>query len=122
MQSAFVGRRLVGHKRMERGEGNRGGLLGRLINYVERLPEVASVVLHYSGSVRDIYSDFAVSCKDCDIAGNVTAGDSVQCGDVSGSVRASDSVDCGNVKGNVTAGDGVTCGDIGGDPRRSASK
>lgn len=70
--------------------------------------------LSFSGSVGNISSEFAVNCTDCVISGNVTAGDSVQCGDVGGSIGAGDGVKCGSVGGNVKAGDFVRCGDVSG--------
>ena len=72
------------------------------------------VELHFTGSVENIDSDFAVVCKDCTISGNVTAGDSAACGDVGGSVTAGDGVNCGSVGGDVRASDGVSCGDVAG--------
>lgn len=70
--------------------------------------------LHFSGSVRDIHSAFAVICENTEVAGDVNAGDSVTCGNVGGSVEAGDAVTCGDVTGDVEAGDAVTCGNIGG--------
>lgn len=75
----------------------------------------ADVTLEFSGEVNNIYSDFSVSCVNCDVKGNVQAGDSVQCGNVLGHVNAGDSVTCGSVEGNVQAGDDVTVnGSVGG--------
>lgn len=73
------------------------------------------VELHFSGTVRDVYSEFSVTCENSRIEGSVTAGDGVTCGDVGGSVTAGDGVECGNVSGSVTAGDGVECIRIDGD-------
>lgn len=73
------------------------------------------VELHFSGTVRDLYSEFSVTCENSRIEGSVTAGDGVTCGDVGGSVTAGDGVECGNVSGSVTAGDGVECIRIDGD-------
>ena len=73
-----------------------------------------TVELHFSGSVQDIYSDFAVVCADTTVRGGIQAGDSVACGNVGGSVTAGDGVKCGSVGGDVQAGDSVTCGDVGG--------
>lgn len=70
--------------------------------------------LHFSGSVRDIHSAFAVICENSEIAGDVTAGDGVSCGNVGGSVTAGDGVNCGDVGGSVKAGDGVNCGNVNG--------
>lgn len=70
--------------------------------------ENSPVVLEFSGSVNNIFSDFSVSCTNCDVQGNVQAGDSVQCGNVLGHVTAGDSITCGNVDGNVQAGGDVT--------------
>ncbi len=72
------------------------------------------VELHFSGTVRDLYSEFSVTCENSRIEGSVTAGDGVTCGDVGGSVTAGDGVECGDVGGSVTAGDGVECGNVSG--------
>lgn len=73
------------------------------------------VQLHFSGSVGNLYSDYAVYCSESAIGGNVQAGDGVICTDVGGEVRAGDGVTCVTVQGNVIAGDSVTCtGSIGG--------
>lgn len=124
----FVGHRLVGHEKVNRSEGRRGGLLNLFVNSSAKAPEAATVALHFSGTVQNLYSDFSVVCSEhtkiegnltagdgvkCgNVGGDVTAGDGVNCGDVGGSVKASDGVDCGNVCGSVTAGDGVRCGDV----------
>lgn len=99
---------------------------GRLDFYQE---EKQQVEFHYSGPALQVYSDFSVICENCEIHGNVnagdgvtcgnvggsvTAGDDVNCGDVYGSVHSSDSVNCGTVYGSVNAGDSVTCGNVGG--------
>lgn len=76
--------------------------------------ECGKVELHFSGTVRDLYSEFSVTCENSRIEGNVTAGDGVTCGDVGGSVTAGDGVECGDVGGSVTAGDGVECGNVNG--------
>lgn len=70
------------------------------------------VELHFTGSVHDIESDFAVVCRDCTIAGDVRANESVSCGDVGGSVTAGDGVNCGSVGGDAHANDGMNCGDV----------
>ena len=96
-----------------------------------------TVELHFSGTAKDVYSDFAIVCTDTTIEGGVKAGDSVHCGDVGGGVTAGDGVTCGSVggsvqagdsvtcsgriEGNVRAGDGVECGDVGGDVSASDS-
>lgn len=74
----------------------------------------ASVELHYTGNVVDISSDFAVTCRDCSIAGDIYAGTGVSCGKVDGDVNASNWVRCGDVSGNVSAGDDINCGSIAG--------
>ena len=97
--------------------------------------DAQQVVLRFTGTARDIYSDFAVHCEG-DVSGSVQAGDGVQCGGVGGSVNAGDGVTCGDVEGsvhagdgvqcesvggNISAGDGVTCGDVGGSVRAGDS-
>lgn len=97
----FVGRRLCDSKPLNGGK--------------------EQVELHFQGSVRDIHSDFSVTCENSTIEGSVTAGDEVSCGDVMGSVSAGDSVNCRNVAGSVTAGDGVSCGSVGGNVQSGGS-
>lgn len=97
--------------------------------------DAQQVVLRFTGTVRDICSDFAVHCEG-DVGGSVQAGDGVQCGSVGGDVNAGDGVTCGDVEGSVhagdgvqcervggsvSAGDGVTCGDVGGSVRAGDS-
>ena len=82
--------------------------------------DAQQVVLRFTGTVRDICSDFAVHCEG-DVSGSVQAGDGVTCGDVEGSVHAGDGVQCERVGGNISAGDGVTCGDVGGSIRAGDS-
>ena len=97
--------------------------------------DAQQVVLRFTGTVRDICSDFAVHCEG-DVSGSVQAGNAVQCGSVGGDVNAGDGVTCGNVEGSVhagdgvqcecvggsvSAGDGVTCGDVGGSVRAGDS-
>ncbi len=92
----FLGHKLVGHTPFSRGSRER-----------------ANVEFHYDGPALDIKSDFSVICGEhTAVAGNVNAGDGVQCGDVRGNVNAGDSVKCGSVGGSVRAGDGVECGDV----------
>lgn len=112
----FRGRRLVEHQKMAR----------RIFDSGKKAE------LHFTGTVRDIHSDFDVVCTSCTIQGSITAGDcakcgdgcavqgdvsagdGVTCGDVGGNVSAEDSVYCRNVTGSVTAGDSVRCSDVGG--------
>lgn len=82
--------------------------------------DAQQVVLRFTGTVRDICSDFAVHCEG-DVGGSVQAGDGVTCGNVEGSVHAGDGVQCECVGGSVSAGDGVTCGDVGGSVRAGDS-
>ena len=82
-------------------ERNGGGLLHLLAGR----RDAQQVVLRFTGTARDIYSDFAVHCE----------------GEVSGSVQAGDGVACGNVEGNVSAGESVRCGNVGGDVRANDS-
>lgn len=93
----FIGHKLVGHMPFSRGSRER-----------------VNVDFRYDGPALNIKSDFSVICGvNTTVAGNVNAGDGVQCGDVSGNVNAGDSVSCGSVGGSVRAGDGVECGDVG---------
>ena len=71
------------------------------------------VVLRFTGTARDIYSDFAVHCEG-EVSGSIQAGDSVQCGSVGGNINAGDGVTCGAVEGSVCAGDSVQCESVGG--------
>ena len=92
----FIGHKLVGHTPFSRGTRER-----------------ANVDFRYDGPALDIRSDFAVICgANTTVGGNVTAGDSVQCGAVRGNVNAGDGVQCGSVGGSVRAGDSVECADI----------
>lgn len=107
----YVGHRLVDHTGVT---GRRMGL-GGLLNFNAGGGNGAE--LHFSGTVRDIHSEFGVVVKDSTIAGSVSAGGGVECGDVGGSIRAGDGINCGAVGGNVSAGDSVYCGDVGGSVR-----
>ena len=106
----FIGHRLEDYADMRKKNQSLGSLFTSKASVADR----ASVQLSFSGSVGNISSEFAVNCTDCVISGNVTAGDSVQCGDVGGSIGAGDGVKCGSVGGNVKAGDFVRCGDVSG--------
>lgn len=86
---------------------------GGLLHLLAGQRDTRQVVLRFTGTVRDIYSDFAVHCEG-DVSGSVQAGDGVQCGAVGGNVNAGDGVTCGSVEGDVTAGDGVRCERVGG--------
>lgn len=92
----FVGHKLVGHTPFSRGARER-----------------VNVDFRYDGPALDIKSEFSVICgANTTVAGDVNAGDGVQCGNVLGHVNAGDSVTCGNVDGNVHAGDSVECRDV----------
>ena len=125
----YQGHRLLQSERVPERSGS--GLLHLLAGR----RDAQQVVLRFTGTARDIYSDFAVHCEG-DVSGSVQAGDGVQCGGVGGSVNAGDGVTCGAVEGsvragdsircegvggNVQAGDGVTCGDVGGSVRAGDS-
>ena len=103
----YVGHRLVDYADAPGRQMGLGGLLH--INVGGNGP-----TLRFSGTVRDIHSAFGVVVENGDVAGDVRAGDGVNCGDVGGSVTAGDGVNCGNVEGDVRAGDNVCCGNIGG--------
>ena len=67
----------------------------------------------YDGTVRDVISDFSVSCGD--VEGNATAKcGSLCCGDIGGNaLTGSGTINCGDVEGNVSAGSGaIKCGDV----------
>ena len=90
----FVGHKLVGHTPFSRGARER-------------------VNVDFRYDALDIKSEFSVICgANTTVAGDVNAGDGVQCGNVLGHVNAGDSVTCGNVDGNVHAGDSVECRDV----------
>ena len=92
----FLGHKLVGHTPFSRGTRER-----------------VNVDFRYDGPALDIKSDFSVICGvNTTVAGDINAGDGVQCGNVLGHVKAGDSVTCGSVDGNVHAGDSVECGDV----------
>ena len=125
----YQGHRLLQSERVPERSGS--GLLHLLAGQ----RDAQQVVLRFTGTARDIYSDFAVHCEG-DVSGSVQAGDGVQCGGVGGSVNAGDGVTCGDVEGsvhagdgvqcervggNISAGDGVTCGDVGGSVRAGDS-
>ena len=125
----FQGHRLLQSERVPERSGS--GLLHLLAGR----RDAQQVVLRFTGTARDIYSDFAVHCEgdvsgsvhagdgvQCErVGGNISAGDGVTCGDVGGSVRAGDSVTCGSVEGDVSAGESVRCGSVGGDVRANDS-
>lgn len=105
----YKGHRLVQFKDVPKG-GGKGGFsfnFSRMSFEMHPSWESSPVVLEFSGSVNNVYSDFSVSCS-CDVHGNVQAGDSVRCGNVLGHVNAGDSVTCGSVEGNAQAGGDVT--------------
>ena len=89
---------------------------GGLLHLLAGQRDARQVVLRFTGTVQDIYSDFAVHCEG-DVSGSVQAGDGVQCGAVGGNVNAGDDVQCERVGGSVSAGNGVRCGDVGGSVR-----
>lgn len=71
------------------------------------------VVLEFSGTVDNIYSDFSVSVQNSEIGGKVQAGDSVSCGDVAGDAYAGGDLRCeGKISRNATAGGDVECAEI----------
>lgn len=90
-------------------ERNGGGLLHLLAGR----RDAQQVVLRFTGTARDIYSDFAVHCEG-EVSGSIQAGDGVQCGSVGGNINARDGVTCGAVEGSVCAGDSVQCESVGG--------
>ena len=125
----YQGHRLLQSERVPERSGS--GLLHLLAGR----RDAQQVVLRFTGTARDIYSDFAVHCEgdvsgsvqagdgvQCErVGGNISAGDGVTCGDVGGSIRAGDSVTCGSVEGDVSAGESVRCGSVGGDVRANDS-
>ena len=90
-------------------ERNGGGLLHLLAGRWDS----QQVILRFTGTARDIFSDFAVHCEG-GVSGSVRAGDGVQCGSVGGDINAGDGVTCGAVEGSVRAGDSVQCESVGG--------
>lgn len=125
----YQGHRLLQSERVPERSGS--GLLHLLAGR----RDAQQVVLRFTGTAQDIYSDFAIHCEgdvsgsvqagdgvQCErVGGNISAGDGVTCGDVGGSVRAGDSVTCGSVEGDVSAGESVRCGSVGGDVRANDS-
>ena len=86
----------------------------------------------YDGTVRDVISDFSVSCGDVegnvttevgnincsDIDGDVSAeSGNINCSDIGGdATTASGSINCCDIDGDATTASGsISCGDIGGD-------
>ena len=74
----------------------------------------------YDGTVRDVISDFSVSCGD--VEGNVTARTgSIRCGNIGGDASTeAGSIKCGDIAGDATIGDcrgdaKISCADVGGD-------
>lgn len=72
-----------------------------------------NVELHFTGSVRNIHSEFSVFCENSHIEGYVNAGDGIQCQSIGGDAKAGDGISCeGNICGTATAGDSIHCGTI----------
>lgn len=70
--------------------------------------ELQFIKVEITGEAANVTADYGIEIHG-NVAGDVNAGDGVQCGDVGGSVNAGDGVTCGSVAGNVNAGDGLTC-------------
>ena len=94
---------------------------------VKNLALQKEVHIYLEGSVRDIKSDFSVSCGEvmgnieaagsvnCDaVHGNVTAGGSVNCDDIYLNARAGGNITCDDIAGSASAGGSITCDSIGG--------
>ena len=88
----------------------------RIAGKEEEIQTKSTITFEYDGVVRDVISDFSVSCGD--VEGDVTtANGAVTCGDVEGDVITSNgSITCGDVDGDATtAGGSIACGDVEGD-------
>lgn len=69
-----------------------------------------NVELHFTGSVRDIHSEFSVICENSQISGDVNAADAIQCQSIGGNAKAGDGISCsGDIYGTTTAGDSIEC-------------
>ena len=83
---------------------------------IEILTEKFQFTFEYDGTVRDVISDFSVSCGD--VEGNVTTEvGNINCSDIDGDVSAeSGNINCSDIGGDATTASGsISCGDIGGD-------
>ena len=91
--------------------------VGNRITDRQELTETTSkFTFEYDGTVRDVISDFSVSCGD--VEGNVTTGaGNISCSDIDGDVSVeSGSINCCDIGGDATTASGsISCGDIGGD-------
>lgn len=109
----YVGHRLVSFRDIPAAGSSRGRFPFNFscMGFDMRMArESEPVVLEFSGSVNNIYSDYSVSCQDSEVAGNIQAGDSVRCGTVKGDVHAGDSVTVtGDICGSAQAGDNIHC-------------
>ena len=90
----------------------------RLVLYMgHRLTEATrhrELSFTYTGPALNVSSSVDLTCEQCVIRGNVSAGGSVDCGAVGGSVSAEGDVSCGSVGGGVEAHGDVDCSSIGG--------
>ncbi len=68
----------------------------------------------YTGPALNVSSAVDLTCEQCVIRGNVSAGGCVDCGAVGGSVSAAGDVSCTTVGGGVEAQGDVDCNSIGG--------
>lgn len=68
----------------------------------------------YTGPALNVSSVVDLSCEQCVIRGNVSAGGDIECGAVGGSVSAAGDVSCTTVGGGVEAQGDVDCNSIGG--------
>jgi transcriptional regulator with XRE-family HTH domain len=89
------------------------------INYAENACEAEKLQIEIWGSAKidgDLYGQItAGNTVECgNITGTVTAGDTITCGNITGNASAGDGVNCGNINGNASAGDSINCGNVGG--------
>ena len=87
----------------------------RIAGKEEEIQTKSTITFEYDGVVRDVISDFSVSCGD--VEGDVTtANGAVTCGDVEGDITTSNgSIRCGDVDGGATTSNGsITCSDVAG--------
>lgn len=125
----YVGHRLVSYEEIPQS----GGLKFHFRFGGKEMFSGDGVVLTYTGAVRDIYSDFPVTCQNVqgNVQGNVQVEGDLSCaeiygavncagdidcrGTISGDVQAEGDISCAAIQGNVSAGGDVAChGSIGG--------
>lgn len=106
----YVGHRLVGYEEIPQS----GGWNFHFRFGGKELFSGNSVVLSYTGAVRDIYSDFPVTCQA--VQGNVQVEGDMNCAEIYGDVQCKGDIDCrGNIYGDAQAEGDISCAAIQGD-------